>query len=81
MSARLSFSDPQITDQGGLLIPEIYVIDTETGEKLRIAKITPELVDYLKMIEIDVSDYFTAQEMKKKNTAFTKLCKEFRLYT
>lgn len=79
MSARLIIKTAEITPDG-LLIRTISVIESDTGEEHRIAKITPELVDYLKMIEIDVSDYFTAQEMKKKNPAFTKLCENFKLY-
>ena len=76
---RLIIKTAELTPDG-ILISSMEVIDGESGERIKIAKATPELLKYLKMIEIDVSGYMTAIEMKKKNSAFTKLCSEFKLY-
>jgi hypothetical protein len=57
------------------------VIDGETGQELRIAKLTPELCEYLKMLEFDVDAYFSVMALQKKNPAVKKLCQEFKLYT
>jgi hypothetical protein len=79
-STRIKIKNAEITPEG-ILIRSMEIIDGESGENLRIAKLTPELLDYLKMIEISVDDYFKCQEMKKQNPAFTKLCENFKLYT
>ena len=77
---RLVIKTAEITPEG-ILIRSMEIIDGESGENIKIAKLTPELLEYLKLIEISVDDYFKVQEMKKKNPAFTKLCETFKLYT
>ena len=81
MSARLKISEAEINPEGELLITQVSVIDTLSGETLRVAKITPELVSFLKMVEIDVSDFFKIQDMKRKNPNFTKLIETYQLHT
>ena len=76
---RLIIKTIEVTESG-LLIRSMEIIDSETGETVKPTKLTPELAEYLKMIEIDVSGYFEAIEMKKKNPNFTKLCDTFKLY-
>lgn len=78
-NARLIIKTSELTDDG-ILIRSMEVIDGVSGETLKIAKLSTELLDYLKMIEIDVTDYLAATEMKKKNPAFRKLCENFKLY-
>ena len=72
--------DAEITSDG-ILIKKMEVIECISGQTLKISKLNQELVDYLKMIEIDVTNYFDAIELKKKNPSFTKLCEKFKLYT
>jgi hypothetical protein len=66
--------------EDGILISAIEVIDGISGEHLKIAKLNQEIIDYLKIIEIDVTDYLTIIEAKEKNPSLTKLCKNFKLY-
>lgn len=63
----------------GLLISEMKVIDKKTGTELKIAKLTPELCEYLKCIEIDPMGYFLVKDMQKKNPTFKKLVSDFDL--
>ena len=77
---RLVFTEVTISDEG-ILISKANIIDETTGEVFRIAKLTPELALFLKSVEINIDDYMTFQEMKKKNPALTKLVSTFNLYT
>lgn len=77
---RLIITDAEIVE-AGLLIKSMSVIDTVSGETLKIAKLTPELLDFLKMIEIDCTNFLHIQEMKKKNPNLTKLIDTFKLFT
>lgn len=79
-SVRLNITDAEITD-AGILIKSMSVIDGVSGEVLKVAKLTPELLDFLMLCEIDLTNYFAVQEMKAKNPAFTKLVETFKLYT
>jgi hypothetical protein len=79
-STRLVIKTAEITPEG-LLIRSMEVIDGATGENLRIANLTPELLEFLKMIEIDVTKYFKVMEMKRKNPNLTQLADTFKLYT
>lgn len=77
---RLIIKNAEITPEG-ILIKSMEVIDGVSGETLKIAKLTPELLDFMKRWEVEVSDYFRFESMKKKNPALTKLINEFKLYT
>lgn len=78
-STRLIIKTAEITPEG-ILIRSMEIIDGESGENLRIATLTPELLDFLKLLEFSVDDYFKVQEMKKNNPSFTKLIDTFNLY-
>ena len=77
---RIVIKTAEITPDG-ILIRSMSIIDGNTGQELRIAKLTPELLDYLKVLEFDVDAYFAITAMQKKNPALKKLCQEFKLYT
>lgn len=79
-TVRLVIKTAELTEEG-ILIRSIEVIDGVSGERLKVSKLNQELTDYLKMIEIDVTDYLAVTTMKKKNPAFTKMCQNFKLYT
>ena len=79
-STRLVIKTAEITPEG-ILIRSMEVIDGLTGETLKVAKLTPELVDFLKVVEIGVDDYFKIQAAKEKNPNFKKLIENFKLYT
>jgi hypothetical protein len=75
---KLKIETSEITASGELIITKMLVID-ENGHVLRIAKITDELRKLLMSCEIDVTDYISFIEMKKKNTALTKMVTDFNL--
>lgn len=77
-SVRLIIKEASITE-AGILISSMEVIDGVSGETLKIAKLTPELLDFLKLIEIEVTDYFKVQSMAEQNPAFRKLIDNFKL--
>jgi hypothetical protein len=77
---RLIIKTAEITPEG-LLIRTISIIDGNTGKEIRVAKITPELLNFLKMVEIGVDDYLAIQTLQKKNPNVKKLCENFKLYT
>lgn len=68
-------------EAGNILITEMKVIDGVSGVDLRIAKITPELLEFLKTVEIGVDDYFDILKAKQENPEFRKLIDNFKLYT
>jgi len=68
-------------EPNGILITEFKVIDGVSGGVLRVAKITPELLEFLKTLEIGVDDYFAILAAKEKEPAFKKLIETFKLYT
>jgi len=80
MSLRLIFKNITATEKG-FTCESVAVIDSESGETLRIAKITPELISFLEHIEIDVTNYFTFAKMCEKNPNLKKLTDTFKLYT
>lgn len=77
-STRIVIKEASITDKG-ILIESMEVIDGVSGETLKIAKLTPELLDFLKLIEIEIDDYFKVQAMAEQNPAFRKLINNFKL--
>jgi hypothetical protein len=79
MSARLIITYAELTPDG-ILIRSMSVIDSMSGDTLRISKLTPELLELLKHIEIDTSDYMQLQKMQDANPAVKKLVETFRAY-
>jgi hypothetical protein len=77
---RLIIKEAEIT-LTGILITKMSIIDSESGFELRIAKLTPGLLEFLKILEIEIDNYFEVQKMKEKNPSFTKLIETFKLYT
>lgn len=77
MGLRLRMTNTRIESKG--LYSEYVIIDSETGETIRPAAVTPELEKFLQTVEIDLSDYFHIVEMKKQNPAFAKLINTFNL--
>ena len=77
---RLIISDASLTNEG-ILIKKMEVIDTISGDHLRIAKLNTDILEFIKMIEIELDDFLEAKEMKAKNPNFMKLCSNFKLYT
>ncbi len=63
----------------GLLIKKCEVIDGVSGEVLRIAKLTPELIRLFKNIEIELDDYMKFITMLDINPNLKKLVKSFNL--
>ncbi len=77
---RLIIKTAELTADG-ILIRSMEVIDGMSGERLRVAKLTPELLEFLKITEINVTKYLQIQEMKKKNPEVKNFCESFKLYT
>lgn len=72
----ITIQDAEITQSGELLIKKMTIIDRSTGEDVRVAKMTPELLSFLTKVEIELHDYFKIEE----NPALKKLCNTFKLY-
>jgi hypothetical protein len=79
-ASRLRITELSLQD-GRIVISSMSVIDTDTGADLRIAKITPELVDFLKHVEIDLTLYMQIEQLKKINPDIKKLIGTFALTT
>ena len=77
---RLVFKDVEVTNEG-LLIRQVEIIDMVSGEHLRSAKLTQQLADFLKMIEIDTDIYFDTVKLCEKNPALKTLIRTFNLNT
>ena len=77
-TVRLKVAEALIKD-GAIVITRLDVVAGETGESLRVAKITPELLELFHHVEIDVTDYMKVQELIKANPAFFKLVNTFNL--
>jgi hypothetical protein len=77
---RIVITEASLTETG-ILITEMKVIHGASGNDLRIAKITPELLEFLKMVEIGVDDYFAILKAKEQQPEFRKLIENFKLYT
>ena len=80
MSYRLQITDISATDDG-ILIKKMQIIDSDTGDIIRIAKLTPQLAELLKQVEIDTTLIMLLDSMKEKNPSITKLVDTFRLFT
>jgi hypothetical protein len=76
---KLIIKSSELTPEGVILINSFSIIDSSTGDEIRIAKITPELHVFLQSCEIDISDYSTFISMKEKNPVLKKLVTDFNL--
>jgi hypothetical protein len=79
-STRLVIKTAEITPDG-ILIRSMEIIDGITGERIKPTTLTPELLEFLKCVEIDIDAYFKLQELRKKNPAVTELIQTFKLFT
>jgi hypothetical protein len=77
---RLALTNIELTEDG-IFIRSVEVIDSISGERLRPCKLTQELANFLKILEIDTDAFFQVQELQKKNPTITKLIDTFKLYT
>lgn len=77
---RLVISEVELTE-GSIVIKKMEIIDTISGEHIKIAKINYQLLEFLKMVEIELDDYSKFMDLKAKNPTITKLCETFKLYT
>ena len=64
----------------GVSIGRLEIIDGVSGETIRIARASPELLEFLACVEIDIESWYEVQRMKKKNENFTVLIDNFKLY-
>lgn len=78
MKTKLIIKEIKYTENG-LLIKKCAILDGVSGQELRIAKLTPELMNMFKSIEIGLDDYVKVLEMKKINPNFMKLINKFNL--
>jgi len=77
-SIRLVIDKAELVD-GVITITSLNIIDGVSGNILKPAKITPELLELFKTVEIELSDYMKIAELKKNNPAFMKLVNTFNL--
>jgi hypothetical protein len=80
MSTRLVIKTAEITPDG-ILIRSMNVIDGVSGETIKVAKLTPQLLEFLQLIEIEVDNYFQIIRMKEENPHLKKLINTFKLNT
>jgi hypothetical protein len=78
-NTRLIIKTAEVTPEG-ILIRSMEVIDGISGETLKVSKLTPELCEFLKCVELDLDVYFEVQKMRETNPAFTKLIDTYRLF-
>lgn len=80
MPTRLTFHDVTATESG-LNIARIEIIDSESGIVMKVAKITPELAEFIGRIEVDIDAWYQIEKLKEKNPNVKKLISSFNLYT
>lgn len=73
---KLIIKEIEHTDKG-LLITKCSIM--ENDQELRIAKLTPELIQLFKALEIELTDYVKFIEMLKINPKLKKLVTDFDL--
>lgn len=78
MKNKLIIKEIEHTDQG-ILIKKCSILDCKTGKELRIAKLTPELIELFKRIEIELDDYIKFMNMADINPNLKKLVSKFDL--
>lgn len=77
---RLVLKEVELTDKG-ILITKVSLIESESGEELKVAKLNEQLLEFIKLCEFDMTEYMKIQKMKQENPAFKKLIDTFKLYT
>lgn len=65
----------------GVSVGRLEIIDGVSGETIRIARVSGELIEFLSCIEIEIETWYEVQRMKKKNANFTVLINSFKLFT
>jgi hypothetical protein len=78
-NTRLIIKTAEVTPEG-ILIRSMEVIDGISGETLKVSKLTHELCEFLKCVEIDIDRYFELQQMQEKNPSVKILIDTFRLF-
>lgn len=79
-NTRLIIKTAEVTTEG-ILIRSIEVIDSISGDRLKIAELNEKLCEFLKHIEIDIDAYFKIEKLKELNPNITELISNFKLYT
>lgn len=79
-NTRLIIKTAELTPEG-ILIRSIEIIDRISGERIKPANLTPQLLDFMLHLEIDPDLYFKVEDLKKKNPDVTELINTFRLFT
>jgi hypothetical protein len=69
----------EVTDHGTMIINKIAVLDTNTMDEIRPAKITPELGEFLQKVLFDADNYRSAILMSRKNPALKTFINELKL--
>jgi hypothetical protein len=75
----LQIVELEVTEHGTMIINKIAVLDTNTMEEIRPAKITPELGEFFKALLFDVEKYHNAIVMSRKNPALKTFINELKL--
>ena len=78
MKNKLIIKEIEHTERG-LLIKKCSILDSNTSEELRIAKLTPDLMELFKHIEIELDDYVKFMNMAEINPKLKKLVSKFNL--
>jgi hypothetical protein len=80
MPTRLTFHDVTATESG-IHIARVELIDSESGIVMKVAKITPELAEFIGRIEVDIDHWYSIEKLKEKNPNIKKLISTFNLFT
>ena len=77
-NATLRIVETLLNEQGELVIKKVALFDKLSGKEIRTAKITPQLAEMFKTIEIDAIEFLKVKGlMKDKNFRF--FVKQFNL--
>jgi hypothetical protein len=75
----LRITESELQTSGELLIKQMSLFDKASGELLRIAKITPQLQNYLQGVDFETEKLLNYIEMSKKNPSLRELVSNFNL--
>lgn len=75
----IKLTNIQRTPRG--ITAEVVVLDRTTGETIRPARISDELIQLLQSMEIDAEYYLDIMRMKQNYTNFGLLIRSFNLIT
>jgi len=76
----LKINKAKISDNK-LIIEQFDIVDQDSQEMLRIASITPELVEFLMTLQIDITNYIKVKAMIDKNPELSNLINKFKLWS